>query len=93
MLECPFVLCNLRKSNVVVDLGFCSSTIQLGLQLQVGHDMSSVRSNMKSVGDDVSAVKDGVKAVEEGMKLYRQASQPVSYKKPRCIRRRRLVNL
>ena len=47
----------------------------MGLQLQVGHDMGSVKDSMKSMEDDVSAVKHGVKAVEEGMNLYRQASQ------------------
>ncbi|CAM9214903.1 unnamed protein product, partial [Ectocarpus sp. 8 AP-2014] len=40
------------------------SRLQLSLQLQVGHDMSSVRSSMRSVEEKVSAVKDGVKAVE-----------------------------
>ncbi|CAM9539627.1 unnamed protein product, partial [Ectocarpus fasciculatus] len=41
--------------------------LQLGLQLQVGHDMGSVK-------DDVSEVRRGVKAVEEGMNLYKQGS-------------------
>ncbi|CAM9415830.1 unnamed protein product [Ectocarpus fasciculatus] len=54
--------------------------LQLGLQLQVGHDMGSVKDSMKSMEDDVSAVKHGVKAVEEGMNLYRQASQTISCK-------------
>ncbi|CAM9820486.1 unnamed protein product, partial [Ectocarpus sp. 8 AP-2014] len=34
----------------------------LGLQLQVGHDMGSVKDSMRSMEDDVSAVKHGVKA-------------------------------
>ena len=48
--------------------------MQLGLQLQAGHDMSSMKDSMRSMEDDVSAVKDGMKAVEEGMHLHRQAS-------------------
>ncbi|CAM9108702.1 unnamed protein product [Ectocarpus sp. 8 AP-2014] len=52
--------------------------LQLGLQLQIGHDMGSVKDSMRSMEDDVSAVKHGVKAVEEGMNLYRQASQTIS---------------
>ncbi|CAN0189135.1 unnamed protein product, partial [Ectocarpus sp. 6 AP-2014] len=34
----------------------------LGLQLQMGHDMGSVKDSMKSMEDEVSAVKHGVKA-------------------------------
>eukprot|EP00903_Cladosiphon_okamuranus_P009885 g9389.t1 len=64
-----------EELDAVVDRAI--TRLQLGLQLQVGHDMNSVRSSMKSVKDDVSAVKDGVKAVEEGMHLYRQARQMV----------------
>ena len=60
---------------MIVALGFfLLGVIQLGLQVQVGHDMSSVKESMKSMEDGVSAVKDGVRAVEEGMQLYRQAS-------------------
>ncbi|CAM9373156.1 unnamed protein product, partial [Scytosiphon promiscuus] len=51
----------------------------LGLQLQVGHDISSVRSSMKSVEDNVSAVKDGSsiaeatsEAVAEARRIKRQ---------------------
>ena len=54
---------------------------QLGLQMQAGHDLSSLKDGITSmeddvsaVKDDVSAVKDGVKAVEEGIHLGRQAS-------------------
>jgi len=72
-LSCP--LCtSLPNTTIVFCLGFCSAPIQLGLQVQVGHDVSSVKDGMKSVKDDVSAVKDGVKAVEEEMHLYKQAS-------------------
>ena len=53
---------------------FLVVAIQLGLQLQAGHDMSSMKDSMRSMEDDVSAVKDGVKAVEEGVQLGRQAS-------------------
>ncbi|CAM9774536.1 unnamed protein product, partial [Scytosiphon promiscuus] len=65
-----------EELDAVVDRAI--TRLQLGLQLQVGHDMSLVRSSMKSVEDDVSAVKDGVKAVEEGMHLYRQASTSIA---------------
>ncbi|CAN0007820.1 unnamed protein product [Ectocarpus sp. 12 AP-2014] len=48
--------------------------LQLGLQLQAGHDISSIKDSMRSVDENVSAVKDGVKAVEEGMHLHSQGS-------------------
>eukprot|EP00752_Nemacystus_decipiens_P018469 g16559.t1 len=49
-----------EELDAVVDRAI--TRLQLGLQLQVGHDMNSVRSSMRSVEDDVSAVRDGVKA-------------------------------
>lgn len=59
---------------------FLVVAVQLGLQLQAGHDMSSMKDSMRSIEDDVSLVKDGVKAVEEGMHLQSQASWTVSCK-------------
>ena len=47
-------------------LRFVLVTIQLGLQLQTGQDVSAVK-------DDVSAVKNNFDSVREGMDLY-QAS-------------------
>lgn len=44
---------------------------QLGLQLQVGNDMSAVKDSVRAVEDDFSSVKNGVQAVEEGMHLYK----------------------
>ncbi|CAM9297409.1 unnamed protein product [Ectocarpus sp. 12 AP-2014] len=71
--------------------------LQLGLQLQMGHDMGSVKDSMKSMEDDVSAVKHGVKAVEEGINLYRQGSNAESASsesvaEARSIRRQRKLD-
>ncbi|CAN0183301.1 unnamed protein product, partial [Ectocarpus fasciculatus] len=50
----------------------------LGLQLQVGHDMGSVKDSMKSMEDDVSAVKHGdslaesLESVAEARSIRRQ---------------------
>ncbi|CAM9206277.1 unnamed protein product [Ectocarpus sp. 12 AP-2014] len=57
--------------------------LQLGLQLQVGHDMGSV--------------KDSIKAVEQGMNLYKQGSYAESatsesVAESRSIRRQRKLN-
>lgn len=76
----PF-LCQSAKGNMNISPRFLFVAIQLGLQLQAGHDMSSVKDSLKSMEDGVSAVKDGVKAVEEGMNLNRQASFTGSCKK------------
>ncbi len=62
--------------------------IQLGLQLQAGHDMSSMQDNMRSMEDGVNAVKDGVKAVEEGMLAHSQASWTIPCKQHSFTRRR-----
>ena len=49
---------NLPKTNATaVPLCLLVPT-QLGLQVQAGHDLSSVKDGMKSMEDDVSAVKD-----------------------------------
>ena len=50
---------------------FSSGSAQLGLQLQVGNDISAVKDSVRAVGDDFSSVKNGVQAVEEGMHLFK----------------------
>lgn len=50
---------------------FVLVTIQLGLQLQTGQDVSAVK-------DDVSAVKDNFDSVREGIDLYQASLTVVS---------------
>lgn len=59
--------------------------MQLGLQLQVGHDVSAVRDGVDAVEGDVSAVKgdmsavrDDVSAVKEAIHLYQASFFPSS---------------
>ncbi|CAM9381942.1 unnamed protein product, partial [Ectocarpus sp. 4 AP-2014] len=61
--------------------------LQLGLQLQIGHDMDSVKDSMKSMEDDVSAVKHGVKA---GSNAESTTSESVA--EARSIRRQRKLD-
>ncbi|CAM9849898.1 unnamed protein product [Ectocarpus sp. 6 AP-2014] len=86
-----------RKDELDAVVDRAITRLQLGLQLQMGHDMGSVKDSMKSMEDDVSAVKHGVKAVEEGMNLYRQGSNAESttsesVAEARSIRRQRKLD-
>ncbi|CAM9431484.1 unnamed protein product [Scytosiphon promiscuus] len=45
----------------------------LGLQLQAGHDMNSMKESMRSMEDDVSAVKDGGSAAEAASEAVAEA--------------------
>ncbi|CBJ27852.1 ATP binding / amino acid binding / protein kinase/ protein serine/threonine kinase/ protein-tyrosine [Ectocarpus siliculosus] len=86
-----------RKDELDAVVDRAITRLQLGLQLQMGHDMGSVKDSMKSMEDDVSAVKHGVKAVEEGMNLYRQGSNAESttsesVAEARSIRRKRKLD-
>ncbi|CAM9241803.1 unnamed protein product [Scytosiphon promiscuus] len=47
--------------------------LQLGLQLQVGDDVSAVKGSVHAVEDDVKAVKDGVNAVKDDVSAVKEA--------------------
>ncbi|CAM9383003.1 unnamed protein product [Ectocarpus fasciculatus] len=63
--------------------------LQLGLQLQAGHDVSSVKDSMRSMEDDVRAVKEGMHLHSQGS-TAEAASESVA--EARRIRRQRKLD-
>ncbi|CAM9241877.1 unnamed protein product [Scytosiphon promiscuus] len=69
--------------------------LQLGLQLQVGYDVSAVKDGVDGVQDDIKAVKDDVSAVKEAIQLYKGTSAETKSEfvaEVRSVRRQRKLD-